>query len=100
MQIVNFIEPQIQKKENVFSKRSWQLINKVSNKLATNQTHNKIYHCVDDGIYMFSSLNLEKENIMDNEYMKNTVNGDVLIVGPLLNRYRFLDSFGVFIFIQ
>ena len=78
----NFIDLQIKMEENMYSKRSWELIDTISNKLIANQTHitNSVF--VDDGIYLFSLLKLENENIMDNENLKIGVNGDVLIDGP------------------
>ena len=85
----NLIELHIQMKQNVFSERSWELIDLKSNKVLANQTHSTNFLCADDGIYLFSYLNLESENILNNEYLKITVNGDVLIFGPISMRYRF-----------
>ena len=85
----HLIEIQIKMNENIFSEKSWELIDTQSNEVLANQNENAKYICVNDGIYLFSSLSSESKNITKNEHMMIFVNGTVLVDGPLLKSLQF-----------
>ena len=86
--VKNFVEVELKMKDNV-TERSWELIDTKSNTVLTDQSRYINSVCVDDGVYLFSSMNAGSKNFMNNDYVEINVNGNVLIDGPLSSNHQF-----------